>query len=503
MGREDMQPVELAEEWTDATGSEAPTDPAVDPGHRWTRGRRRAAAVAALVVVGLVTAQVVIDAREHAHLAHLAEVPGVLRPLDPSVRALWTTDDDVTLGDLFGAAPVGDLSVGGHIDRVGERTVRAVRALTGEIVWSTVVAVADPAAQARGTGVGPSCSANDPADSPRLVVCLVTDAAYVASTDGPQTPVPATFARLVVIDPSTGEQRAQRDVPTTSAGQVGLVDGVVVLAWRSESGHLVASGTEPLTGDARWQLESPEALAPAPDARLDWRDASGIYLGVVADRVMITATGGELWLLSGAGTVIHQSPAGSSSQIQVPRPGVLTIADVDTSTGTARSQQVLHRDGTTTDLGTDLPMSFTADDGSAPNLLFTADGHLHAWDMTTGKLVWTSEPQVGSNAVLLDSRLYVRSASGHLLALDAATGSTLWDRPISDVNDDGTLLTDGHWMLAAQAGTTSGLTLVAYDLIDGHRTWDGPLPDSIAFLWVINHQLLGFHQQGDRATLLG
>ena len=123
--------------------------------------------------------------------------------------------------------------------------------------------------------------------------------------------------------------------------------------------------------------------------------------------------------------------------------------------------------------------------------------------MTTGALAWASQLQVGSNAVLLDGRLYARSTSGHLIALNAATGATLWDQPVADLKADGTLLTDGRWMLAAQVGTGSGLTLAAYALSDGHRTWETPRPKSIGFVWVFNHQLVGIAADSSTSTVLG
>jgi hypothetical protein len=209
---EDMHDVEMDER------EELPTSIVAAAQSRLRRSWPLAAGLVAVLLGGLAVTQVVLDARERARLARLAQVPGVLQPLDASVGVLWTTDDQATPGALDGSASVGDLSVGGYVDEAGERTVRAVRTRTGEVAWSTVVGVADPAARLRGTGYAPACSANDPADVPRQVVCLVTDSAYVASTDGPRTPVPATFARLVVIDPSTGKQRAQRDVPTSPDG---------------------------------------------------------------------------------------------------------------------------------------------------------------------------------------------------------------------------------------------------------------------------------------------
>ena len=58
-------------------------------------------------------------------------------------------------------------------------------------------------------------------------------------------------------------------------------------------------------------------------------------------------------------------------------------------------------------------------------------------------------------------------------------------------------------MLAAQVGTGSGLTLVAYALSDGQRTWETPLPKSIGCMWVFNHQLVGISADSSTSTVLG
>src|SRR5659263_514620 len=142
MGREAMQPVELTDDWSDAaepdaTGSGESADP--EAGRRWARRRRWALAVAATLVVGLVGTQ------------------GVLAPLDASIGMLWSSADLATISAVYGRA-VGDLRIGAYIDEAGERTVRGVRTRTGEVVWSTVLGAADPAAQSRGTGSAPSVS---------------------------------------------------------------------------------------------------------------------------------------------------------------------------------------------------------------------------------------------------------------------------------------------------------------------------------------------------------
>jgi outer membrane protein assembly factor BamB len=504
MGREAMQPVELTDAWADVTGPDAtasgePADP--EAGRRWARRRRWALAVAALLVVGLLGTQAVLDARERVHLAHLATIPGVLAPVDASVGTLWSSDDWATLSALYGSA-VGDMNVGGHIDEAGERTVRAVRARTGEVVWSTVLGAADPAAQARARGLGPSCSTGEEVGVPRQVVCLVTDAAYVGSTDGPPTPVAATFARLVVLDPATGEQQVQRDMPASVSTQVGLLDGLAVVAWRTAEGHLVVTGTEPLTGEVRWRFESPEPLAPALADHVGWQDASGIYLSVVADHVAVAASGGELWVFSGAGDLVDHTAAGDRTGAEAPRPGVLAVVDYEMSSPTGRSMRILEHGGPVDATYDEQPESFTADDGSVPNLLFTSDSRLHAWDMTTGEPVWATEVSVESSAILLDSHIYVRSSGGHLLALDAATGTTLWEQPLAG-SPDSSLFTDGRSLLASEASSTGPRNLVAFAPSDGRRLWEAPLPDSVAYVWEMGRQLLGVSEDGTSTVVLG
>src|SRR5659263_675257 len=225
MGREAMQPVEL----TELTGPDATSPDAAGSGERaeadarrrWSRRRRWALAVAAALVVGLVSTQAVLDARERAHLAHLATIPGVLAPVDASVGTLWSTNDESKIALLSGA-PAGDLRISGYIDPAGERAVQAIRARTGERAWSTVLRAADPAAPAQGTALGPSCSLTGPAEAPGKVVCLVTDAAYVTDDTGARTPVAPTYARVVVLDPPTGTQQGQSDAPTSA--QLGALD---------------------------------------------------------------------------------------------------------------------------------------------------------------------------------------------------------------------------------------------------------------------------------------
>jgi len=502
MGREGMQHVELSDETPDETDADATdagttTEPAA--AHRRARRRRRSLAFAGIVLVGLIGTQVVLDARERDHLAHLASIPGVLAPMDESIGVLWSSSDFVTLSSLYGTA-FGDVTIGAYIDDSNERTVRAVHTRTGEVVWSTVLTPADPSAPARGWGSSPSCTLDAGATTPQ-VVCLVTDSALLGNADAPPTPVAATFARLVVLDPTTGAVLAQHDEPVSSAASVGVLDGVAIVASRTESGHLAVVGEDPLTGAERWRFESPAPLTPAlPTA---WSlEASGLTVDVSAGRVAVTASGGEVWVLSGTGDLVDATPAGDRTGVEHPRTGLVAVVDYDMSTPSGRSMRVVGREGTSGAAYSQPPATFVADDGTLPNLLFTMGDAFDAWDLTTGNLLWSSGLPAGSDAVLLDGRIYARSLGGHLVALDAATGATLWEVLLARA-DDSSVFTDGRSIVAIEPSSASSQRIVAFDPADGHRQWDAALPDSVSRVWQVGRRLVGQPYAGGSMSVLG
>ena len=499
MGRDVMQPVELSDETGDGTGpvtsgSGTPSEP--QPARRWGRRRRWALAVATILVVGLVATQAVLDARERADVARLATVPGVLAPVDASIRTLWSSSDWSTIYSLAGGA-FGDLSIGGHIDDAGERTARAVRTRTGEQVWTTVLSAADPAARARGARSGPACSVDEPASQ---VVCLVSDAARLDNAYGSLAPVPATFARLVVLDASTGRLVAQHDEPVTSALSVPLLDGLTVLASRSDTGRLVVVGEEPRTGEVRWRFESTDALADAlPYA---WsQDPTGLGLAVVAGHIGVTAAGGEAWVLTGGGELIDHVGPGHLTGVVAVRNRVVVVDYGPTASG-AQSLRIVAGGGSLGDTSHEQPVSFQVDDGSVPNLLFTLSDKLDAWDLTTGRRAWTNDVSVSSNALLLDGRIYARTSGGLLYAIDATTGTTLWDVPVG-AGQDGSVCTDGRSILASEPTSTGPAALVAFATDDGRRLWESPLPASVSYVWPFGHTLVGASEDGSSTVVLG
>ncbi|PVU83336.1 hypothetical protein DDP54_10405 [Cellulomonas sp. WB94] len=502
MGREVMQPVELPDEPGEGAGPDASAPGApIAPAATGRRGRRRywTLGVTTTIAVALLGAQGVIDARERANLARLAAVPGVLAPVDASIGVLWSTTDWLTVYSLAGGA-FRDLSIGAYIDDEGTRGARAVRTRTGEVVWSTVLSVAIPPVRPRGVHSAPACSVDDDAESPQ-VVCLVSDAARLDNADGTVTPVPATFARLVVLEPSTGEKVAQHSEPLSSALSLSLLDGLAVVASRSDAGHLVVVGQDPLSGDESWRFESSDPLAPAlPDA---WsQDASGLDVAVVCDHIAVTASGGEVWVLSSTGDVVNHVGPGHRTGVEILRGDQIAVVDYGSSTSISRTMRIVMGDGSLGAAYDQLPVPLQVDDGSAPDLLFTMSDRLVAWDMTTGKVAWSSDVSVSASSLLLDGRLYVRTSGGHLYAIDARSGETLWVVPLTS-GPDSSVATDGRSILASETSPTDPDRLVAFATDDGRRLWEAPLPPSVTFVWPFGRQLIGATEDGRETFVLG
>jgi len=500
MSREMMQSVELSDESAD----EASTEPtsgdlrrAASTTYRRTRRRRRLLIAAATLAVGLVGTQVILDTLERAQLARLAAVPGVLAPVDESIHTLWSSSDWGTIYSV-GAGAFGDLGIGGHLDDAGERTARAVRSRTGEVVWTTVLRPAEPTAPALGTPSAPSCTVD--AGAPQ-VVCLVSDAARLDTSDGSVTAVPATFARLVVLDPTTGAVIAQHDEPISAALSVAVLDGLAVVASRSDTGHLVVVAEDPRSGEARWRFESSAALADA--VPFTWStDPAGLELSVVAGHVAVTAAGGEAWVLSADGDLVGDAVPGHVTRVEVVRRTRVAIVDYGPTGSDSPTMRIVAGGGSLGAASDQLLVPLQVDDGSVPDLLFTMSDTLLAWDLRTGELAWTGGFSVSSSSVLLDGRLILRTSGGRLVALDAKTGAMLWNEPLL-TGPDSSIATDGRSILASEPSPTGPSSLVAFATDDGHRRWEVPLPASVAYVWPMGRQLIGVSQDGDATAVLG
>src|SRR5450756_106091 len=98
-----------------------------------------------------------------------------------------------------------------------------------------------------------------------------------------------------------------------------------------------------------------------------------------ADRDAVGASGGELWVFSGAGDVLYQAAAERTTGLQESRPGLLTVVRPAPAGASGQSTTILSHEGKTGATFDEPPLYFTADDGTLPGLLFTVGDRLHAW----------------------------------------------------------------------------------------------------------------------------
>ncbi|MBB2925362.1 PQQ-binding-like beta-propeller repeat protein [Cellulomonas cellasea] len=489
MGRGDMQAVELVP--GDAPDPVPAAPPEADRPRLGRRARRTLVVVALLLCAALVGTQLVLDARERTRLARLATVPHVLAPLGDDLEVRWEADGVV--GHLVRTGVrAGDLLVGTFVGDDGVPTVRAVRAPSGEQVWSTALGASSPGT-VLDPGFGPACQADEERPG-GPVVCLVTG---VADVDGDARPGVPSWAEVVVLDPTTGEVLARR--PTEPSTRVAVLGEDLVRARGDDSGRLLVTAEDPLTGTERWRFSVPEPLA------VDRSFGVLISLWVTGGHLQIAETQGRTWLLSPDGRLLHATTTGSEvvAWPEALRGGRVGLVSYEGSGST----RLLLEDGSPGPLLPGVPAFTSVDDGSVPGLVLTADERFHAWDARTGRAVWRSE-RIGDGAVpwtdalLLDGALYGADASGRVVSLDAATGATRWTATFVP-SADRSVWTDGRMVLVLELTPDGHRQLSGFALADGSRVFTGALPD-VEVLTSSGRLLFGIPDFGsDRVLALG
>jgi outer membrane protein assembly factor BamB len=99
----------------------------------------------------------------------------------------------------------------------------------------------------------------------------------------------------------------------------------------------------------------------------------------------------------------------------------------------------------------------------------TADGHVYAHDLPTGRTIWErrSTPLVGPLA-LAGGRLIVATAGGQVMSLDPARGTVTWRRELGQVLRSGPAVGDGRAVIASDD------SLYALDLTAGALLTSAP-----------------------------
>lgn len=464
-----------------SAGTTASAD-AVATARGWLRRHLRVLVPLVLGVVAvLVAAQAVLDARERARVADLADVRGVVRPVDPGVQVRWEGDASAARvlesGVLVGGLVVGVAPLPGA--RV---EVRALDERTGALRWARELDLptplmtpdaAEPVTWTVCTSPGtPSGAADrdapDGADAAHPVVgCL---AQQPGSDVGPQPEVSLWF-----LDATDGTLLTSQRLPGDAAFTV--LDGRFLTAVRVDeqegSARWRLTATDPARGGELWSWTTPRLHAPRGGGSGNAWSWSYASLDARGERVLL-AVGTSSWLLDADGTLLRRDRLEPAWWPELTRGGAV-VHSTWSQDGEPQAQ-LLRPDGTRATVDA-APLWLTVDDGSVPDaVLFGSrtvgpDGvvpSVSARDAATGDLVWRVTGVEATSAVLLDDRLYVGGSDG-LVAIDARTGAVQWTTALARPVDE--LATDGRWLLVRGPGPV----VEAYATADGGRAWRADL----------------------------
>ncbi|WP_028045206.1 PQQ-binding-like beta-propeller repeat protein [Cellulomonas sp. URHE0023] len=500
MARGEMQHVELDEE---SAGVVAPRSPT-------TRRRRRWVAAAAGAALAVLAVQLVADARERAVVARLAEVPGVLAPVDESLPVAWRSD---SVGDLiwYQIATHGAV-VGPVVDADGSQRLVAHDLATGKVRWSTELYGPDPVRAEAEADLGaspPTCVTTDDAEDPDRVACLATDG-FVRFRDSGAMQVPASATFVRVVDTADGRVVAQWPASGTTLAVVG---DVAVLASYSDSyGAVILDARDLLTGEPRWTAQVAAPTEVVADRTTDW--PPDVYR--VADLLACTGFSGHPALIDADGQPVNPQ-LGDAADADVPghfyvenATGRLVFSDWSNGSSYGTGATVLDGDRPRYTLpGT--PYVPTVDDGSVNDLLlFSAWGAgptdgvlLNGADAETGTRRWSSDLEVSTDnpaAMILRGRAFVTTREG-LAAVDGRSGRTLWSLDAPEGRTFGSPMTDGRYVLVLSVGSDEGTAseLHALDPGSGEQVWRRTLPSGVDFAYPIGDALLGIDVDGQGA----
>ncbi|CAN5183574.1 hypothetical protein BH11ACT1_BH11ACT1_26310 [soil metagenome] len=494
-----MQEVELLDGADDGVSHEPGVDAPADTTGRTRVRRRWLIGGAAVLAVTLGVAQWIVTAHERAALARLAQVPGVLLPVDQTldvVRRVPAAD----VATLFGVAGAG-------LERAddGSQSFTWVDPAGGPGWTTELLGPNDALAGAPHVWGGTSCQTdNDPATeigTAHRIVCLVTDGGMPIESGGSSPDMPASTRQVVVMSTTDGSIEARWPLERGQSMALLPADVVVVGSMAAGSGEVTAYDL--LTGVERWTHEA-HLMTDAGYAE----GGMGMALFRAGDLVAYSTPEGRLTLLSAVGDVVrddlgYQGDVGGNWMID-PAAGTLVV-ESHTRDGKARST-VLAVDGDPAgDLTVDGQIVFASvDDGSVPGLTLSYGTALHAWDSGTRTARWSHDAYQTTSALILRGTVYGATARG-LIALDGTTGERLWSREGNDTLIPGTLFTDGRHILLAPdtAGMDEPQVLVAYDPVGGDEVFRAQYPQGISPIGEADGRLIGYDSAHDEYVLLG
>lgn len=493
--RGDLQEVELLD---------GDDPPAVEPPARRRFPTAAVVGAALVLVVGLVVTQWVLTARERAAVAALAQVPGVLAPVDETLvieRRVSTEEASALFGQAWGALERGS---------DGAQTYTWVDG-TGGPGWSAELlgpnaALAGVAAPSVVTGsecvedVAPSAS---PTTATR-VVCLVSDGALVvdAAGGGNLVRVPATTREVVVLSTTDGSVLARWPVAAGENLAV-LPDDVVVLASGSAADTTI-TGYDVLTGEQRWT-----EAEPLPGGfTFDDDDLLAVSLSRAGDLLAYASPGRDLRLLSSDGLPVRDLDGDLAGMLDA---GWMTDHDgrilLESRDSASPRTTLIALDGDPADdVTVDGYVIRTAvDDGSVPGMLLTTEGGVSAWDERTGATRWSSDAVANPRSALVVRGRVFLATSRKIVALDGSTGATLWSTTAeAEMTVDG-IFTDAHHLLATLEPTRPDgePVLVAFEPASGHEDFRAPYPEGVSVVVPAGRTLIGLIEASNEFAVLG
>ena len=452
------------------------------PGRERARALRHRWLIAAGLVALLVVAGVVAAARARDRAALLADLPGVLAPIGPSLSELWRAP---MLGWGQAAAVGGDVLLY-ESDGPAAAEVVLLDGRTGERRWTAPMPEATEAGEVWCSPLG------DVGREPQVeVACRVEGAPGsdvqdgVARSDG--------LARLVVLDASTGERLAERPMNGLNVSFAPFGHDLIVTDVLPD-GHAQVSRLDPLSGAVAWTFRSahvPRGPAEGPT-----------WLFPSVQHGVIVANGPVSWAFASDGTVLGEwhleggdwaVRGGWGLDIAVLPDGRFAVGESggvglsDEQYGTVSATDA--RDGFPIPGPVLVPV---VDDGSVADVLLTVPsdrGGIVAISAVTGTRRWDSGAMAWGDALVLDGRLIVM-AGRRLTALDARGGHELWTADIPMGNHSQQVLTDGRVILVPMFDPERGAVLVAFDPADGRERWSAALPEGVNYLVAVEGRLL-------------
>ena len=439
--------------------------------------RRHTIVLVAVVVVGalgLGGVRLTQWRHEQAYLATLVGRPDILAPVDASLAEVWRTDAGIGMNATWQV--IGDQLVGAGPTAAGLRVV-AIDTATGAVRWAAVPGIDDGA-----DGSSAECHATR-GDS--ILVCL-DGQTWTSTDDGGFAPNGSRTA--VVLDLTTGAVLSQHPL-AAQVSVAGLGDGVVV-AEVEPDGHLHVGWRDPITWAEAWSYDAP-VEPPLEAERGGLRDPS---ITVADGHVAVGASGGALTVLTESGAVTRVFAAADGGVFADDFEGRLVLIRFDAQEdglvdlATGRSQPIGQ------------PLGRSPGDGSLGESMLTLLDEQHVGIVDVGAGTVTSLPvALAPNpmevlAVRGTVLVSAEPSDGGLTSYDHSTGAVRWrvHRPVT--GSEGPwwpLMTDGRVALSVQ-GPAYKLTLVAYDVRDGHRRWEADAPAGITSFQVLDSHLYGF-----------